>query len=47
VQNAGYASGPGGAAEHKELIKSAKKLQQEILQADKPVADQDVEFLER
>ena len=33
-------------AEHKELIKSAKKLQQEILQADKPVADEDIEFLE-
>ena len=34
-------------AEHKELIKSAKKLQQEILQADKPVAEKDIEFLER
>jgi len=34
-------------ADHQELIKSAKKLQQEILQADKPVADEDIEFLER
>ena len=34
-------------AEHQELIKSAKKLQQEILQADKPVADENIEFLER
>ena len=34
-------------AEHQELIKSAKKLQQEILQADKPVSDEDIEFLER
>jgi len=33
-------------AEHRELIKSAKKMQQEILQADKPVADEDIEFLE-
>ena len=34
-------------AEHKELIKSAKKLQQEILRADKPVMNEDIEFLER
>jgi hemerythrin len=34
-------------AEHQELINSAKKLQQEILQADKPVSDEDIEFLER
>ena len=33
-------------SEHQELIKSAKKLQQEILQADKPVSDEDIEFLE-
>ena len=33
--------------EHQELIKSAKQLQREILQADKPVADNDIEFLER
>lgn len=34
-------------AEHQELINSAIKLQQKILQADKPVSDQDIEFLER
>jgi hemerythrin len=34
-------------AEHRELIKSAKELQQEILQAEKPVADEHIEFLER
>ena len=34
-------------AEHQELIKSAKELQQEILQADKPVVDAHIEFLER
>jgi hemerythrin len=33
--------------EHQDLIKSAKMLQQEILQADKFVADADIEFLER
>ena len=34
-------------AEHRELIDSAKKLQQEITQSDKPVADEQIEFLER
>jgi len=34
-------------AEHQELINSAKKLQQEILQADKPVSDENIQFLER
>ena len=34
-------------AEHQELIKSAKELQQEILQADKPMVDEHIEFLER
>jgi hemerythrin len=34
-------------ADHQELIKSAKELQQEILQADKPLADEHIEFLER
>jgi len=33
--------------EHQELIKTAKELQQEILQSDKPVADKDIELLER
>jgi hemerythrin-like metal-binding protein len=39
-----------GAAEHKaehtELIKSAKELQQGILQADKAISDEHIEFLE-
>jgi hemerythrin-like metal-binding protein len=34
-------------AEHRDLIQSAKDLQQEILRADKPVADENIEFLER
>ena len=34
-------------AEHQELIKSAKELQQEILQINKPVADENIELLER
>lgn len=34
-------------AEHRELIQSVKELQQEILQSDKPVADEHIEFLER
>lgn len=32
---------------HKELIESAKELQHKILQADKPIADEDLIFLER
>ncbi len=32
--------------EHQELIKSAKELQQKVLQADNLVADEDIEFLE-
>ena len=31
---------------HRELIKSIRELQQRILQADKTVADEDIEFLE-
>jgi hemerythrin len=34
-------------AEHRELIQSAKDLQQKILLADKPMVDEHVEFLER
>jgi len=34
-------------AAHAELISSAKKLQQEILQADNQIAEKDLEFLER
>ena len=33
--------------EHRELIKSAKELQQKILEAGKLVANKDLEFLER
>ena len=33
-------------AEHRELINRVKNLQQQILQSDKPVSDEDVEFLE-
>jgi hemerythrin-like metal-binding protein len=33
-------------AEHQELINSAKKMQQEILQEDKSVSEEDIEFLE-
>jgi hemerythrin len=34
-------------ADHRALIKSAKELQQGILQADKPVAEEHIGFLER
>jgi hemerythrin-like metal-binding protein len=34
-------------AEHRDLIDSAKELQQQILQAAKPVAAEHIEFLER
>jgi hemerythrin-like metal-binding protein len=34
-------------AEHRELIQTAKELQQGILQAGKPMVDEQVEFLER
>ena len=34
-------------AEHQELIESAKYLQQNILQAGRSVAEDDVEYLER
>jgi len=43
----GYEGMEEHKAVHRELIKSAKQLQQEILQVDKPVADEDIEFLER
>ena len=43
----GYQEMEEHQAEHQELIKSAKKLQQEILESDKAVADADIEFLER
>lgn len=34
-------------AEHRELIQSVKELQQEILRTDKPLLDEQIEFLER
>ena len=34
-------------AEHRDLIKSAQELQQELLRADKAVADEHIVFLER
>jgi len=43
----GYAEIEEHKAEHRELIISARQLQQEILQTDKPVADEDIRFLER
>ena len=43
----GYEDSEEHKAEHQELIKSARKMQQEILQSDKPVADENIEFLER
>ncbi|TLD44134.1 MAG: Bacteriohemerythrin [Accumulibacter sp.] len=34
-------------AEHQELIKSARELQQELLRANNPVLEEHIEFLER
>lgn len=34
-------------AAHRALIQSAKELQQQVLQVDKTIADEDIEFLER
>jgi len=34
-------------AEHRELIQTAKELQQEILRADNRMVDEQIEFLER
>jgi hemerythrin len=34
-------------AEHRELIAGARELQQQILQGGKPVADEEIQFLER
>ena len=43
----GYAGIEEHKMEHQELIQSARELQQKILQADKLVADEELEFLER
>ena len=34
-------------AVHQKLIKSAKELQQKVLQVDKPIVDEDIVYLER
>ena len=34
-------------ADHRELVDGARELQQKILQADKPVSDEDIKSLER
>jgi hemerythrin-like metal-binding protein len=43
----GYEGMEEHKAEHRELVQSARELQQEILRADKPVAEEHIEFLER
>lgn len=43
----GYEGMADHKAQHKELIKTAKELQQQILQADKSVGEEHIEFLER
>ncbi|MCW9031588.1 MAG: bacteriohemerythrin [Gammaproteobacteria bacterium] len=43
----GYNESEEHKSTHHELIESAKELQQKILQADKPIADEDLVFLER
>ena len=42
----GYGGMEEHQAIHRELIKSVKKLQQRILQADKTMTDEEIEFLE-
>ena len=42
-----YAASDEHKAEHRDLIKSAKELQQGILQADRPVGEEHIGFLER
>ena len=43
----GYEGIAGHKAEHQELIKSVKELQQKFLQTGKLIANEDIEFLER
>jgi hemerythrin len=43
----GYAGIDAHKEEHRELIKSAKAMQQNLLQANKPVAENEIEILER
>lgn len=42
-----YPAMAGHQAEHRDLINSAQELQQELLRADKAVADEHIVFLER
>lgn len=42
-----YPEAEAHKAEHRELIQSAQELQQELLRADKSVAEQQIMFLER
>jgi hemerythrin-like metal-binding protein len=43
----GYRAIEEHKAEHRDLIRSAKELQQQILQADNRMAEKHIEFLER
>lgn len=43
----GYPEMEAHKVEHQELINSARKLQQELLQANKSVAEEEIVFLER
>ncbi len=43
----GYPASAEHKTEHRELIESARELQQAILQADKTIADEQLQFLER
>lgn len=43
----GYQDMEDHKEEHRELVKAARELQQELLQADKPVAEEQIQFLER
>ena len=43
----GYREMEAHKVEHQALIRSARKLQQELLQVNKPVAEEEIVFLER
>jgi hemerythrin len=43
----GYREMEEHRAEHRELVQSARELQRTLLQADRPVAEEQIEFLER
>jgi hemerythrin-like metal-binding protein len=43
----GYREAEQHKAEHRELIQSARQLQEQVLEADKRVAEKHIEFLER